>query len=160
MAGEQGAGFQFAGGWGHVKAIGGIAETGAELSSAGGVTLKTATGKGVHIGSGTDPKSLHVYNTYTSSTSYERLDFGWNGNVATIQTTAGSAGGTVRDLSIQNAIKINGPDESVSELKLKVYTDATRPTPGTAGRIIYNSTDGNLNIDNGTNWILPDGTAT
>ena len=109
---------------------------------------------------GTSPQTLSVANTYTSTTSYERLDFGWNGNVATIQTTAGSAGGTVRDLSIQNAIKIDGPDESVSELKLKVYTDATRPTPGTTGRIIYNSTDGNLNIDNGTNWILPDGTST
>jgi hypothetical protein len=103
---------------------------------------------------------FEAYNTYTSTTSYERLDISWSANICTIQTTAGSAGGTVRDLSIQNAIKIDGPNESVSELKLKVYTDATRPAAGTAGRMIYNSTDGNLNIDNGTNWILPDGTAT
>ena len=103
LAGESGAGFKFAGGWGHLKPIGGIAETGAELSSAGGVTIKTATGKGLHIGSGTDPKSLHVYNTYTSTTSYERLDFDWSANVATIQTAAGSAGGTKRGLQIGGA---------------------------------------------------------
>ena len=103
LAGEGGAGFRFAGGWGHLKAIGGIAETGAELSSAGGITLKTATGKGVHVGNGTDPKSVHVYNTYTSTTSYERLDIDWSGNVCTIQTSAGSAGGTKRGVRFGGA---------------------------------------------------------
>jgi len=44
--------------------------------------------------------------------------------------------------------------------KAPVYTDATRPSAGTAGRIIFNSDDGQLNIDNGTNWTLPDGTVT
>jgi hypothetical protein len=44
--------------------------------------------------------------------------------------------------------------------KLWVGTDATRPAAGTAGRVFFNSDDGNLNIDNGTNWILPDGTTT
>ena len=46
---------------------------------------------------------LQVYNTYTSSTSYERLDIDWNANVCTIQTTAGSAGGTKRGLQIGGA---------------------------------------------------------
>jgi len=41
-----------------------------------------------------------------------------------------------------------------------VYTDATRPTAGVEGRVIYNSDDGQLNIDNGTDWTLPDGTVT
>lgn len=41
-----------------------------------------------------------------------------------------------------------------------VKTNATRGAAGTAGRIIFNSDDGNLNIDDGTNWILPDGTTT
>ncbi|MBI4299033.1 MAG: hypothetical protein HY666_04650 [Chloroflexi bacterium] len=45
-------------------------------------------------------------------------------------------------------------------LLVGVYSDATRPAPGTAGRVIYNTTDANLNIDNGTNWILPNGTVT
>jgi len=45
-------------------------------------------------------------------------------------------------------------------LEVPVHDDTTRPAPGTAGRIIFNTTDGNLNIDDGTNWILPDGTVT
>jgi len=43
---------------------------------------------------------------------------------------------------------------------LPVLTDGTRPAAGTAGRMFFNSTDGQLNIDNGTNWTLPDGTTT
>jgi hypothetical protein len=46
------------------------------------------------------------------------------------------------------------------DLLLNVYTDATRPAAGTAGRVIFNSDDGQLNIDDGTNWTLPDGTTT
>lgn len=46
------------------------------------------------------------------------------------------------------------------KLALVVYTDATRPSAGIAGRVIFNSDDGQLNIDNGTNWTLPDGTIT
>jgi len=52
---------------------------------------------------GTNPQTISVANTYTSTTSYERLDIGWNANVCTIQTTAGSAGGTKRGLQIGGA---------------------------------------------------------
>ena len=45
-------------------------------------------------------------------------------------------------------------------LTVGVFTDAQRPAASVAGRVIYNSTDSNLNIDNGTNWILPNGTVT
>lgn len=45
-------------------------------------------------------------------------------------------------------------------VNIGVFTDATRPAAGIAGRVIYNSTDTNLNIDTGSGWILPDGTAT
>lgn len=45
-------------------------------------------------------------------------------------------------------------------VQLGVFSDANRGAAGTAGRVIFNSTDGNLNIDNGTNWILPDGSIT
>jgi hypothetical protein len=41
-----------------------------------------------------------------------------------------------------------------------IYSDATRPAPGNVGHVIYNTTDGNLNIDDGFQWILPDGTPT
>ena len=38
--------------------------------------------------------------------------------------------------------------------------DATRGQPTKAGRVIYNTDDGQLNVDDGTNWTLPDGTTT
>lgn len=48
-----------------------------------------------------------------------------------------------------------------SDLFANIFTDTTRPTAGAAeGRVIFNSTDGQLNIDDGTNWTLPDGTTT
>lgn len=46
------------------------------------------------------------------------------------------------------------------KLQLPVKTDSTRGAAGQAGRVIFNSGDGKLNIDNGTNWTLPDGTVT
>jgi len=45
-------------------------------------------------------------------------------------------------------------------MQFGTYTDAQRPAAGTAGRIIFNTDDGQLNIDDGTNWTLPDGTIT
>lgn len=61
-----------------------------------------------------------------------------------------------------NVIDFFGGGVSATEFFiLPIYTDATRPTPSiTAALVIYNSDDGNLNIANGTNWILPDGTVT
>lgn len=46
------------------------------------------------------------------------------------------------------------------DIVFKSYTNATRPAAATAGRTIFNTDDGNLNIDTGSGWILPDGTAT
>ncbi len=45
-------------------------------------------------------------------------------------------------------------------ITMRLYTDATRPASGNTGTIIFNTTDGNLNIWNGSNWILPDGSIT
>lgn len=57
---------------------------------------------------------------------------------------------------------LQGVDDYIQsgEITLAVYTNSTRPAAGTEGRIIFNSDDGNLNIDDGTDWILPDGTTT
>lgn len=38
-------------------------------------------------------------------------------------------------------------------------SDSTRGTP-TAGRLIFNTDDGQLNVGDGSNWTLPDGTTT
>ncbi len=45
-------------------------------------------------------------------------------------------------------------------VQLPTFTNATRPAAGVAGKIIFNTDDGQLNIDDGTNWTLPDGTIT
>ena len=62
---------------------------------------------GLHIQGGTfgltTASSCHVYNTYTSDTSLERVSISWASNVCTIATEAGSAGGTLRGLRIGSA---------------------------------------------------------
>ena len=52
---------------------------------------------------GTNPQTRRLTNTYTSTTSYEWLSIGWSGNVCTITTEKGSAGGTLRGLRIGDA---------------------------------------------------------
>ena len=47
----------------------------------------------------TNPQAFGVYNTWTSATSFERLDISWASNVCYIGTEKGSAGGTARDLT-------------------------------------------------------------
>ena len=37
---------------------------------------------------------------------------------------------------------------------LPIKTDANRGTAGRAGRVIFNTDDGETNVDDGTNWIL------
>ena len=50
---------------------------------------------------GTNAQTSRVYNTYTSSTSYERAKLEWSSNVLRIGTEKGSAGGTARDMELQ-----------------------------------------------------------
>jgi hypothetical protein len=52
---------------------------------------------------GVNPQWWGLYNTYTSDTSFERLDIAWASNVCTVEVTAGSAGGTLRGLRIGGA---------------------------------------------------------
>jgi len=65
-----------------------------------------------------------------------------------------------------NSTVVNFGDSSTDEaiflgkMRVPVDSDATRGTAGTAGRIVFNTDDGQLNIDDGTNWTLPDGTTT
>lgn len=47
---------------------------------------------------GANPQAFRLYNTYTSSTNFERLNLRWDTNVVKIGTEKGSAGGVARDL--------------------------------------------------------------
>ena len=51
----------------------------------------------------TTAHTLQVNNTYTSDTSFERVSLGWSGNICTLETQAGSGGGTLRGLKIGSA---------------------------------------------------------
>jgi hypothetical protein len=52
---------------------------------------------------GTNAQTYRLYNTYTSATNFERLNFRWTTNEAIIDTEAGSDGGTLRGLKIGSA---------------------------------------------------------
>lgn len=51
----------------------------------------------------TNAQTWRLSNTWTSSTSYEWVSIGWSGNVCTLTTEKGSAGGTLRGLRIGDA---------------------------------------------------------
>jgi hypothetical protein len=48
----------------------------------------------------------------------------------------------------------------VTSMQLPVLNDSNRGDAGNAGRIIFNTDDNQVNIDNGTDWTLSDGTTT
>jgi hypothetical protein len=52
---------------------------------------------------GTNAQTYRLYNTFTSATNFERLNFRWTTNEAIIDTEAGSGGGTLRGLKIGSA---------------------------------------------------------
>ena len=74
---------------------------------------------------GTTAHTYRVYNTYTSATSFERLNIGWSANVCTIGTEAGSGGGTLRGLKIGSA--------SSSLIGFYGVTPVVQPTTGVTG---------------------------
>jgi hypothetical protein len=71
-------------------------------SNNGNLVLKAGTTNVVEQRNGTSAQILDVYNTYTSSTNFERLMFDWatSANIAMIYTQKGSGGGTARVLQV------------------------------------------------------------
>ena len=87
----------------------------------------------------TNAQTFRLYNTYTSSTSYETLQFDWTttANTATISTQKGSGGGTLRTLAIGQPLVIS-PGYTVATLPtgvvgMRAYvTNALAPSYGVA----------------------------
>lgn len=76
-------------------------------------------------------------------------------------------GTVIRDNVIESAawntqeILDNGIGTKIYKIGHVLVTDDTnRDSAGSVGKIIFNTDDGQLNIDDGTNWTLPDGTIT
>lgn len=102
--GFEGNKFVFEGGWGSiVRAVSTPTGSGNRINNYAGLEIAVGYGNQLAVTSSTNPAAIGVYNTWTSSTSYENLKIGWASNVCTIQTTAGSAGGTKRGLKIGGA---------------------------------------------------------
>ena len=55
----------------------------------------------LNLENGTTSNSMYVYNTYTSSTTYERAYLNWVSNTLQIGTDKGSGGGVARSINLQ-----------------------------------------------------------
>lgn len=104
---------------------------------------------------GTNAQAFRVYNTYTSSTSYERIGLTWTSNVAYLAPEKGSGGGTARLLVVNTgATTVAGlPSAATAGTGARSFvTDATATT--------YLSTvaGGGANkvpvVSDGTNWLI------
>ena len=84
---------------------------------------------------------------------------GTAGTVSIATSTTGTAGATLQTLANRLVINENTAQFNVPPLP-PVFTDTSRPSAGTAGRVIYNSTVNQLQVDNGTSWIYCDCTST
>lgn len=62
--------------------------------------------------------------------------------------------------SVAGVVELDFFNNPVKQFVAESRTNANRGAAGTTGRIIFNTDDGQLNIDDGTNWTLPDGTVT
>ena len=107
-AGAGGNGTTINGAGGSIVIVAGTGGLGAgTAASAGKINLNsrvTGTSNIVAFANATSGQKIEVYNTDTSSTSFERLNIEWAANVCTIGTEAGSGGGTLRGLKIGSAI--------------------------------------------------------
>lgn len=63
--------------------------------------LLTGTSNLIEQRNGANPQDLRIYNSHTDTTTFERLNLGWDSNVAIIGTEKGSVGGTARALELQ-----------------------------------------------------------
>jgi len=72
----------------------------------GDIAIYRGSSSAIEIRNAAAPTSatgLRIYNTFTSATNFERLNFRWASNEAIIDTEAGGGGGTLRGLKIGSA---------------------------------------------------------
>jgi hypothetical protein len=132
-AGNGGDGATTNGAGGNVVLAGGSGGVGAGTSAAAGrILLNSKLGNSsdiISLANATTGQSLHIYNIDTSGTSYERLSIGWSGNVCTIATEKGSAGGSDRVLRVQGfEIPVNytaSPNNTVNHVSFQATGAST-----------------------------------
>lgn len=157
-------------------------------SSAGSVNFPTSTELTIATGAVTVTQSIHSIDTESDAASDDLDTINFPSNVDLLLLTAANAARTVTlKNSTGNILTATGRDHAIPDngfvllyydgtnaqvldtgvhldasgfLHVPSFTDGTRGAAGTAARVIFNTTDGQLNIDDGTNWTLPDGTTT
>lgn len=86
------------------------------------------------------------------------------GGTGTLRIQSTSVDGLIGTVSAVNLKLIRGNTTIVtidgSTIRIPSGTDASRGSAGNAGRMFFNTDDGQINISDGTNWTLPDGTST
>lgn len=100
----------------------------------------------------TNAQTFRMYNTYTSSTSYERLSIGWASNVASIKPEKGSGGGSSRNVQYHTtetgvfwSSGSGSPESAVTAPVGSIYTR----TDGGASTTLYVKESGSGN----TGWV-------
>jgi len=90
---------------------------------------------------GTGAQDFRIYNTRANSTNFERAELSWqsNLNVFTVQTTAGSGGGAVRNIALMGGnVGIGTPSPSeLLDVNGRVHLAQTT-APGTTTDKLYN----------------------
>ena len=87
----------------------------------------------------------------------------WREPVADIASlpASGNTTGDVRFvIGTRYLVYWDGTAWQVPFVTFPVFNNTNRPAAATAGRAIYNTDDNTINLDDGTNWRLPDGTIT
>lgn len=112
-------------------------------SSGGGAGLHSTQVNLLELRSGVAPQKLAVYNAHQSSANYERLMFGWAGNVACIATEKGSSGGAARSIVIQTDSTERLSISSAGAIRFnQAYTFPS--TAGTLGQVLTVGSGSNL----------------
>ena len=103
----------------------------------------------------TNAQSFRVYNTYTSTTSYERIALTWTGNVAYLTPQKGSGGGSDR------LLVVNTGATTVASLPSAATAGAgarSFVTDATATTFLSTVAGGGANsvpvVSDGTNWLI------
>ena len=85
---------------------------------------------------GTNAQTTRIYNTFTSSTNFERAKIEWSSNVLRIGTEKGSAGGTARSMELQTDGTTRLTVDTVGSIQVATaLTVATLPAAPVVGMV-------------------------
>ena len=131
--------------------------------SDGTVDLGSATFgfQDIHISDGTSRASLGIIGTGGSAAIGPSGSLNMKNNTAiSFENNAGGSILTGITFTTSDTMQTGNPWVFGSSVTIQSRTDANRGAAGTAGRIIFNTDDGTLNFDDGTNWHAVAGSLT